>query len=148
DFDIDPETSRKQATRINWTSGPKGAPGEGVDLTEDDLLAMSLGSVTERSDAGDQPSPATLEQGPAPAWVQLRKIAGKDPAVGRPRVFADHIPDTKWESATVTTLDERIPKYSEKITKRDPYSGKVVTGGIVTAKDSSWLTSWTVNRQP
>lgn len=36
----------------------------------------------------------------------------------------------------------------EKICKRDPFSGRVVTGGIVTARDSSWLLSWTVNRQP
>ena len=36
----------------------------------------------------------------------------------------------------------------EKICKRDPFSGKVVTGGIVTGKDSSWLMSWTINRQP
>lgn len=48
----------------------------------------------------------------------------------------------------MTTRDERIPRYIEKIAKRDPFSGKVVTGGIVTARDSSWLLSWTVNRQP
>ncbi len=35
----------------------------------------------------------------------------------------------------------------QKICKRDPFSGKVVTGGIVTVKDSSWLLSWTLNRQ-
>ena len=35
-----------------------------------------------------------------------------------------------------------------QICKRDPFSGKVVTGGIVTVRDSSWLMSWTVNRQP
>jgi len=79
-----------------------------------------------------------------PGW----RIAAKDPVFGRPDVFGAHIPETKWESATVTTLDERIPKYIQKIAKRDPFSGKVVTGGIVTAKDSSWLLSWTVNRQP
>ena len=32
--------------------------------------------------------------------------------------------------------------------KRDPFSGRVVTGGIITVKDSSWLMSYTVNRQP
>ena len=69
-------------------------------------------------------------------------------AFGHPDVFGAHIPETKWESATVTTLDERIPKFIAKIAKRDPFSGKVVTGGIVTAKDSAWLMSWTVNRQP
>lgn len=51
-------------------------------------------------------------------------------------------------SATVTTIDDKIPSYIQKICKRDPFSGKVVTGGIVTVKDSSWLMSWTVNRQP
>ena len=51
-------------------------------------------------------------------------------------------------SATVTTLDDRIPPYVQKICKRDPFSGKVVTGGIVTVKDSNWLLSWTFNRQP
>lgn len=30
----------------------------------------------------------------------------------------------------------------------DPYSGKVATGGIITFTDSSWLLSFTCNRQP
>ena len=63
-------------------------------------------------------------------------------------MFGSHIPETKWESATVTTLDRRIPEYIQRICKRDPFSGRVVTGGIVTVTDSSWLLSWTVNRQP
>ena len=50
-------------------------------------------------------------------------------------------------SATVTTLDGEIPPYIQKICKRDPFSGKVVTGGIVTVQDSNWLMSWTLNRQ-
>ncbi|MEE0594371.1 MAG: oleate hydratase, partial [Eggerthella lenta] len=38
--------------------------------------------------------------------------------------------------------------YIESICRRDPFSGGVVTGGIVTVKDSNWLLSWTFNRQP
>jgi oleate hydratase len=143
DFDIAP--GRKQATRIHWRRD--GGEG-GVDLGPDDLVFMTIGSLTENSDNGDHHTPAKLNEGPAPAWDLWRRIAAKDPAFGRPDVFGSHIPETKWESATVTTLDERIPKYIQKIAKRDPFSGKVVTGGIVTAKDSSWLLSWTVNRQP
>lgn len=143
DFHIAP--GRKQATRIHWHSN--GAE-DSVDLGPDDLVFMTIGSLTENSDDGDHQTPATLDTGPAPAWELWRRIAAKDPAFGRPDVFGAHIPQTKWESATVTTLDERIPKYIGKIAKRDPYSGKVVTGGIVTAKDSAWLLSWTVNRQP
>lgn len=143
DFDIRPD--RKQATRIHWLED--GQAG-GVDLGPDDLLFMTIGSLTENSDNGDHHTPARLDEGPAPAWDLWRRIATRDPAFGRPDVFGAHIPETKWESATVTTLDPRIPAYIRKIAKRDPFSGKVVTGGIVTVKDSSWLMSWTVNRQP
>ncbi len=44
-------------------------------------------------------------------------------------------------------MDDRIIPYITDICKRDPKSGKVVTGGIVSCKDSSWLLSWTINRQ-
>ena len=50
-------------------------------------------------------------------------------------------------SATITTLDDKIPPYIQKICKRDPFTGHTVTGGIVTVKDSNWLMSWTLNRQ-
>lgn len=145
DVDFDITADRKQATRIHWVS--EGVEG-GVDLGPDDLLLMTIGSLTENSDEGDQHTPAKLNEGPAPAWDLWRRIAAKDKAFGNPDVFGGHIPETKWESATVTTLDQRIPEYIQKICKRDPFSGKVVTGGIVTVKDSSWLMSWTVNRQP
>ena len=45
-------------------------------------------------------------------------------------------------------MDEKILPYIKNICQRDPLSGKVVTGGIVTVTDSSWLLSWTINRQP
>lgn len=145
DVDFDIRVGRKQATRIHWLEN--GVPG-GVDLGPDDLLFVTNGSLTENSDDGDHHTPARINDGPAPAWDLWRKIAAKDPAFGRPDVFGAHIPETKWQSATVTTLDPRIPEYIRKIAKRDPFSGKVVTSGIVTVKDSSWLMSWTVSRQP
>ncbi|MFC9561360.1 oleate hydratase [Agromyces sp. NPDC056965] len=137
--------ARKQATRINWVRD--GAEG-GVDLGEHDLVLATIGSLTENSNDGDHDTPAKLDTGPAPAWDLWRRIAAKHPSFGRPEVFCGDIPKTKWESATVTTLDKRIPEYIERIAQRDPFSGRVVTGGIVTARDSSWLMSWTVNRQP
>ncbi|MDI9907447.1 oleate hydratase [Rhodococcus sp. IEGM 1406] len=143
DFDIAGEV--KRAKRIHWKS--EGVLG-GVDLDDGDLVLTTIGSLTENSNNGDHHTPAKLDEGPAPAWDLWRRIATKDPAFGRPDVFGGHVAETKWESATVTTLDARIPEYIEKICKRDPFSGRVVTGGIVTARDSKWLMSWTVNRQP
>lgn len=145
DVDFNIAAGSKQASTIHWR---KDGVASSVALGPDDLLFMTIGSLTENSDNGDHHTAAKLNQGPAPAWDLWRRIAAKDAAFGRPDVFGAHIPETKWESATVTTLDQRIPAYIQKIAKRDPFSGKVVTGGIVTAKDSSWLLSWTVNRQP
>ncbi|MER7702641.1 oleate hydratase [Kitasatospora sp. NPDC097605] len=145
DIDFELAPGRKRATRIHWTEA--GKPG-GVELGEDDLVFTTIGSLTENSDNGDQHTPARLDEGPAPAWDLWRRIAAKDPEFGRPEVFCGNIPQSKWESATITTLDPRIPRYIQQVAKRDPFSGGVVTGGIVTARDSSWLLSWTVNRQP
>ncbi|CCT74176.1 uncharacterized protein FFUJ_10218 [Fusarium fujikuroi IMI 58289] len=145
DVDFNIEENKKTATFIHWIrDGENGGQSLGVN----DLVFMTIGSLTENSGLGDQHTPAKLHDGPAPAWDLWRRIAAKDPSFGRPEVFCDNIPATKWMSATVTTLDKRVPEYIQKICKRDPFSGKVVTGGIVTVRDSSWIMSWTVNRQP
>ena len=135
----------KTATRIHWIQD--GVEG-GIDLAPDDVVLTTIGSLVDNSDNGDHHTPAKLIDGPAPAWDMWRRIARKDPSFGHPDVFTPDVEKTNWQSATVTTLDERIPAYIERICKRDPFSGRVVTGGIVTAEDSSWLMSWTVNRQP
>ncbi|KIX00884.1 uncharacterized protein Z518_09949 [Rhinocladiella mackenziei CBS 650.93] len=145
DVDFSLDDDKKQATRIHWIKGGKVG---GVNLSPDDMVFMTIGSLTENSDAGDHHTAAKLDEGPAPAWDLWRRIAAKDCSFGRPDVFGAHISESKWQSATITTLDKHIPDYISNVCKRDPFSGKVVTGGVVTVKDSKWLLSWTVNRQP
>ena len=69
---------------------------------------------------------------------------------GNPNAFCSNIDATNWMSATVATSNEEIIRHIMNICKRDPRSGKVTTGGIVTVKDSTdnWYLSWTINRQP
>lgn len=123
---------------------------ESIDLTENDLVFITNGGCVENSSLGDQNTPAAyntdIKKGGG--WDMWRKIAAQDEAFGRPDKFCHDPEQTNWMSATVTTLDDRIPPYIQKICKRDPFNGKVVTGGIVTVKDSNWLLSWTFNRQP
>jgi len=143
--EVETKGGRRVAKRIVCERNGKT---ENIDLIEDDLVFVTNGSCTENSSMGDQDTPATINRGPGGAWELWRNLARQDGAFGNPEKFCSDIEATKWESATVTTLDDRIPPYIEKICKRDPFSGKVVTGGIVSAKDSAWLLSWTVNRQP
>lgn len=136
---------KKVAVRIECIREGKK---ENIDLIEDDLVFVTNGSCTENSSLGDNDHPAELKEGLGGCWELWRNIAEQDAAFGHPDKFCTDIKATNWESATVTTLDDRIPPYIEKVCKRDPFSGKVVTGGIITAKDSKWLLSYTLNRQP
>lgn len=123
---------------------------EVMELTEHDLVFVTNGSCTESAALGDNhhAPKLTVEDGEGSSWGLWKNIAVQNPLFGRPEKFCSDIQATKWESATVTLLDDKIAPYVQEICQRDPYSGKVVTGGIVTVKDSAWLMSWTFNRQP
>lgn len=145
EFDLQPGC--KQATRIELE---RDGQQEFIDLTENDLVFITPGGCVENSAMGSQntPAPYNTELRPGGGWDMWRRIAAQDPAFGNPDKFCFDPEKTNWMSATVETLDQRIIPYIKKICQRDPFSGGVVTGGIVTVKDSGWLMSWTINRQP
>ena len=144
---FDCNKTRKLATRIDVLRD--GKP-DAIALTENDLVFITHGGCVENSATGsqDKPAPFHTQLRPGGGWDLWKKIAAQDPSFGHPEKFCSTPEQTNWMSATVETLDERILPYLKKICKRDPFSGGVVTGGIVTVKDSSWLLSWTINRQP
>jgi len=137
---------KKQATRIDVLHNGQE---ESIDLTENDLVFITNGGCVENSTLGSQntPAPYKPEIKEGGGWDLWRKIAAQDPSFGHPDKFCYDPELSNWMSATITTLDQRIVPYIKKICKRDPFSGKVVTGGIVTVQDSGWLLSWTLNRQ-
>lgn len=145
DIDFKLTDTEKVATKIICTRNGKQSD---IDLTPNDLLFITNGSNTESSTLGSHHEAAEFKTDLGSSWELWRSVAAKDDAFGHPDVFAGDTTLSNWESATLTTLDDKIPPYIEKICKRDPFAGKVVTGGIVTIKDSNWLMSFTLNRQP
>ena len=139
--------TRKMATRIDLTEAD-GATRT-IALSDNDLVFITNGGCVENSSMGSQTEPAKWDPQirPGGGWDMWRRIAKQDPSFGHPDVFCGDPEHSKWMSATVTTLDMEIPPYIQKICKRDPFTGHVVTGGIVTVEDSNWLMSWTLNRQ-
>ena len=137
---------KKQATRIDIL---RDGLEDCIDLTENDLVFITNGGCVENSTIGSQntAAPYRPEIKEGGGWDLWRKIAAQEPSFGHPDKFCYDPELSNWMSATITTLDQKIVPYIKKICKRDPFSGKVVTGGIVTVKDSSWLLSWTLNRQ-
>ncbi len=145
DFEITKDV--KKASKIHIL---KDGKEECINLTENDLVFITNGGCVENSTYGAQDKKAEFkpELQAGGGWDMWKRIASKDASFGHPEKFCSDPEKTNWMSATVTTLDKRIVPYIEKICKRDPFSGGVVTGGIVTVRDSSWLLSWTFNRQP
>ena len=126
-----------------------------IDLIEDDLVFITNGCCTDTSCYGDQttaPDLSKIRNGCGESWDMWKNIASqaKNNEFGNPEKFCNNVDATNWMSATIATSDDEIIKYITDICKRDPRSGKVTTGGIVTVKDSTenWYLSWTINRQP
>lgn len=143
-FDIKPDKKVAKTIECNVKGKEKR-----ISLSENDLVLITNGSCTEGTIYGDQnhaPN-GNAEMRTSGCWNLWKNIAKQDKSFGHPEKFCSDIQKTNWESATVTTLDDKIIPYITNICKRDPKTGHVVTGGIVSCQDSSWLLSWTINRQ-
>ena len=137
---------KKVAKKIEYT---QTGVAKTINLTENDLVIITNGCQGDNSAYGDQTHAPVVDMnnGETPSCRMWRNIAAQDPSFGHPDKFFKDIKETSWESWTVDTANKEILAAVEKICHRDPLSGKVVSGGIVTCKDSSWLVSWTINRQ-
>ena len=146
DVEFDISQDKKIATKIIARDSKTG-DDKSILLTENDLLFITTDSLVEASSYGDNKTAPSLDINEDEAFRLWENIAKKSDDFGKPDVFASDVDKTNWESATITVKSNEIAEYIEKITKRNPYTGKVVTGGIVTALDFKWLMSWTINRQ-
>ncbi len=113
------------------------------------MVFVTNGSITESTTYGTNDSPAPLPAGIGGSWTLWKNIAAQNPVFGRPEKFCENIPAANWViSATITFKDDRIVPYIEKICKKNPHSGSIVSSGPVTIKDSNWLYGFSISRQP
>ncbi|MDH6364861.1 oleate hydratase [Enterococcus sp. PF1-24] len=120
-----------------------------IPLTENDLVFVTNGSITESSTEGDHHTPAPVTHELGGSWNLWKNLAKQSPKFGHPEVFYDNLPNESWfVSATATWENFDIEPYLTRLTKRKLRTGKIVTGGIITIKDSNWLMSFATHRQP
>jgi len=113
-------------------------------VAANDLVFVTLGSMTAGSSLGSMNSPAKLDPAESGgSWALWRTIAADRPEFGRPDVFADHVEQSVWQSFTVTLRDPLFFKLVQEFT-----GNEAGTGGLVTIKDSSWLMSVVLPHQP
>ncbi len=131
----------KSVDRILYTRA--GLAGE-VKVGTKDLVIVTLGSMTEASSLGSMDSAPMLNgKTDGGAWTLWDKIATGRTEFGRPSVFTDHIPESKWVSFT-TTLHN--PAFFRSI--RDLTGNVPGEGGLITFADCNWLTSIVLPHQP
>lgn len=122
--------------------GPDGA--RRIDVGQDDLVLVTLGSMTEDSALGAMQAPVrSSTDSSRGAWQLWRNIARRSPRFGRPDVFAGDVSKSSWESFTVTLEDPTFFSFMELFT-----GNRAGTGGLVTLTDSNWLLSVVLAHQP
>lgn len=115
-----------------------------IELGADDVVLVTNGSQTTDLSIGSMtmpPKPCSEGQ----SWALWKRLAANGAGFGRPDVFfgAQHIPDTKWLTFTVTTTDAMFFDQMKVLTGSEP--GR---GGFVALKDSGWLITVTIFHQP
>lgn len=143
---VDHEGEKKIAKKIVMTKDGKQSD---IELSPDDIVFVTNGSITESSTYGDQNTPAPISHAKGSSWKLWENLATQDDEFGHPDVFCENLPARSWfVSATATMKNRKLAPYFERLTKRSLYDGKVNTGGIITVTDSNWMLSFTIHRQP
>lgn len=136
----------KLATKIEMTVA--GEP-QNIELTPNDLVFVTNGSITESTTYGDNDHPAPTDHPLGASWQLWKNLAAQDSDFGHPEKFCEQIPNANWTmSATITFKNNDIVPFIEKVNKKDPHSGSIVTSGPTTIKDSNWLLGYSISRQP
>jgi oleate hydratase len=120
--------------------------GEGAEIAvgDGDLVFFQNASMTDATSLGTMTSPPPkLTKVDSAGWALWEKIAQNRPEFGNPAAFNSSIPESWWESFTVTC---RNPRFFDAM---EAFTGNAAgTGGLVTFKDSSWLMSVVLYHQP
>lgn len=150
DLEINTSSENLSVTAIKYRTNNEDKT---IPLDTRDIIFVTTGSIVEDTAYGDNDTVPQLQVGEhdpslASGWQLWKNLAQKSAVFGRPEKFCNNVPASTWESATLTCKPSPLIEKLKALSVNDPYSGKTVTGGVITFTDSAWLMSVTVNRQP
>jgi len=135
------EAGKLVVTALEYT---RDGARQRVALGEHDLVFVQNASMTDASSFGSMTAaPPQRTKQDTGGWALWEKLASDHPGLGNPAAFNTSIPESFWESFTVTLSEPTFFDRMEQLT------GNVAgTGGLVTFKDSRWLMSVVLAHQP
>ena len=141
DMSFSDRAGKLEVTRLDLD---RGGSHETLEIAPGDLVFFQNGSMTDASTLGTMSDPpGMLSKDDSRGWALWEKIAAGRPQFGRPEVFDSSIPESCWESFTVTCRD---PRFFDRM---ESFTGNAAgTGGLVTFVDSRWLMSVVLYHQP
>lgn len=150
DIDLHSDTNGKVVEAIITEQSGKELK---IAIGKDDYVVITTGSMTEDTFYGTNKTAPVIKidnstSGESSGWKLWKNLAAKSPIFGNPTKFCSDIDKSAWESATLTCKPSALTEKLKEYAINDPYSGRTVTGGIITITDSNWLMSFTCNRQP
>ncbi|MDH4993227.1 oleate hydratase [Aquamicrobium lusatiense] len=150
DLDMEEKDGKRTVTAIRCKVSGKETT---IKVGPQDLVFALTGTMTEGTAYGDLDTVPVLERGRTEPgedsdWTLWRNLAKKSPVFGKPEKFYGDIDRSIWESATLTCRPSALVEKLKELSVNDPYSGRTVTGGVITFTDSNWVLSFTANRQP
>jgi len=141
DFDLQTEGEKIAVTGIHCK---RNGSHEIVNVAEGDLVFFQNASMTDASSFGSMTSaPMHRTKHDSGGWALWEKLAAGRPEFGNPAAFNSSIPESYWESFTVTLKDTTFFDKMESFT-----GNRAGTGGLVTFKDSRWFMSVVLAHQP
>jgi oleate hydratase len=141
DIDFDVSNTEKKAHRIKYIKSDNS--GEFI-LGEHEYVFVTLDSMTRGSIFGSMHSaPKIDEVGIQNTKTLWENIAKKSTDFGKPSAFSGNIPQSKWESFTITFKDPTFFTVVEKLSGNE--NG---TGGLITFTDSNWFITIALVYQP
>jgi oleate hydratase len=122
----------------------RGGQSEVLGVGENDLVFVQNGSMTDASSVGSMTrAPGQLTKADSDGWMLWEQLARERHQFGNPGAFNSCVAQSWWGSFTVTLQDTAFFD-----AMRDFSGNEAGTGGLVTFKDSNWLMSIVLPRQP
>jgi oleate hydratase len=116
-----------------------------IHVHDRDIVFVTLGSMTSSSTFGTNETPPAVRPSYSNdgSWELWKSLSHDSPRFGNPFNFSDRVPESHWESFTITLKSPEFLNQIVAFTRNEPG-----TGALTTFADSNWLMSIVIPHQP